>query len=386
MYFSLALSPISTSYRAAKTSVNPYSRYGKLGFPVLCCFDLFVGWLLIVRTVADTVRLAQVRCAETRPELPARVVARATWVCFERAHNLPRREGSRLSEIPRCLLVPVEPSPRRKGTRLGETVSPERGETFRVALQWSGCNPMAPVSGCPWWCPICITSSGVSSSGSNRGIHHKCKHPLNPTKLYKNPAAVTPFTLTERSARACLSIKSNQVFVTNFPWFCSSTVFQLFSCSRDNSTSYRAAKTSVNPYSRYGKLGFPVLCCFDLFVGWLLIVRTVADTVRLAQVRCAETRPELPARVVARATWVCFERAHNLPRREGSRLSEIPRCLLVPVEPSPRRKGTRLGETVSPERGAGRGSDVRLSGLRFSGRDVIPWPLLVGVHGGAPSV
>ncbi|QCE14879.1 hypothetical protein DEO72_LG11g1885 [Vigna unguiculata] len=26
------------------------------------------------------------------------------------------------------------------------------------------------------------------------------------------------------------------------------------------------------------------------------------------------------------------------------------------------------------------------SGLRFSGRDVIPWPLLVGVHGGAPSV
>ena len=30
-------------------------------------------------------------------------------------------------------------------------------ETFRVALQWSGHNSMAPVSGCPWWCPICIT-------------------------------------------------------------------------------------------------------------------------------------------------------------------------------------------------------------------------------------
>jgi len=27
-------------------------------------------------------------------------------------------------------------------------------------------------------------SSGVSSSGVSRGIHHKCKHPLNPTKLY----------------------------------------------------------------------------------------------------------------------------------------------------------------------------------------------------------
>jgi len=179
-----------------------------------------------------------------------------------------------------------------------------------------------------------------------------------------------------------LGIKSSQVFVTNFPWFCSSTVFQLFSCSRDNSTSYRAAKTSVNPSSRYGKLGFPVLCCFDLFVGWLLIVWlnssfwcvkvlcmigwsikhalcrceqwwTLLDSPRracLAQARCAKARPELPARVVAQATRVCFERAHNSSRREGSRLSEIPRCLFVPVEPSPRRKGTRLGETVSPER------------------------------------
>ncbi|QCD78804.1 hypothetical protein DEO72_LG1g2440 [Vigna unguiculata] len=58
------------------------------------------------------------------------------------------------------------------------------GETFGATLQWSGRNSMAPVSGCPWWCPICITSSRSSSSGSSRGIHHKCKHPLNPTKLY----------------------------------------------------------------------------------------------------------------------------------------------------------------------------------------------------------
>ncbi|QCD89507.1 hypothetical protein DEO72_LG4g453 [Vigna unguiculata] len=60
----------------------------------------------------------------------------------------------------------------------------ERGETSEVALQWSGRNSMAHVSGCPWWCPICITSSEMSNSGSSRGIHHKCKHPLNPTKLY----------------------------------------------------------------------------------------------------------------------------------------------------------------------------------------------------------
>ena len=31
------------------------------------------------------------------------------------------------------------------------------GETSGVALQWSRRNSMAPISGCPWWCPICIT-------------------------------------------------------------------------------------------------------------------------------------------------------------------------------------------------------------------------------------
>jgi len=31
------------------------------------------------------------------------------------------------------------------------------GGVFRVVLQWSGRNSMAPVSGCLWWCPICIT-------------------------------------------------------------------------------------------------------------------------------------------------------------------------------------------------------------------------------------
>ncbi|QCE10076.1 hypothetical protein DEO72_LG10g1302 [Vigna unguiculata] len=30
------------------------------------------------------------------------------------------------------------------------------GETFRVALQWSEHNSMTPVSGCSWWCPICM--------------------------------------------------------------------------------------------------------------------------------------------------------------------------------------------------------------------------------------
>jgi len=36
-----------------------------------------------------------------------------------------------------------------------------------------------------WFIVTLVThSSGMSSSGSSRGIHHKCKHPLNPTKLY----------------------------------------------------------------------------------------------------------------------------------------------------------------------------------------------------------
>jgi len=29
---------------------------------------------------------------------------------------------------------------------------------------------------------------------------------------------------------------------------------------------------------------------------------------------------------------------------------------------------------------------VRLSGSRFNGRDIFPWPLLLGDHGGASSI
>jgi len=36
-----------------------------------------------------------------------------------------------------------------------------------------------------WFIVTLVThSSGVSNSGVRRGIHHKCKHPLNSTKLY----------------------------------------------------------------------------------------------------------------------------------------------------------------------------------------------------------
>jgi len=69
-------------------------------------FGTSVGCVAQVQTVANTDRLAQASYAEARPKLSARVVAQATRVCFERAHNSPRREGSRLSETPRCFLVP----------------------------------------------------------------------------------------------------------------------------------------------------------------------------------------------------------------------------------------------------------------------------------------
>jgi len=55
----------------------------------------------------------------------------------------------------------------------------------------------------------------------------------------------------------------------NPPWFCFSVVFQLFSRSQDSSASYRAAKASVNPSSRYGKLGFRVWVVLNLFLGCL---------------------------------------------------------------------------------------------------------------------
>ncbi|QCD86238.1 hypothetical protein DEO72_LG3g759 [Vigna unguiculata] len=56
------------------------------------------------------------------------------------------------------------------------------GETSGVALQWSRRNSMAPVRGCSWWCPICITR--IEQLRFEQGYPHKCKHPLNPTKLY----------------------------------------------------------------------------------------------------------------------------------------------------------------------------------------------------------
>jgi len=49
-----------------------------------------------------------------------------------------------------CLIMTVSPCQRVNSLR-------SLGETSGVALQWSGRNSMAPVSGCPWWCPICIT-------------------------------------------------------------------------------------------------------------------------------------------------------------------------------------------------------------------------------------
>ncbi|QCE06839.1 hypothetical protein DEO72_LG9g1853 [Vigna unguiculata] len=119
---------------------------------------------------------------------------RAPLVRVEAPSSYFQAKGARLSEGPPCLgetfMLERDAGRERELHILGsrimswhglvgntkECVSPwgSLGEIPRVVLQWSGRNPMAPVIGCLWWCPICIT----------RGIHHKCKHPLNPTRLY----------------------------------------------------------------------------------------------------------------------------------------------------------------------------------------------------------
>ncbi|QCD83849.1 hypothetical protein DEO72_LG2g4197 [Vigna unguiculata] len=79
-------------------------------------------------------------------------------------------------------------------SRLGEMK--QGGETSGVALQWSGRNSMAPVSGCSWWCPICITR--IEHLRFEQGYPHKCKHPLNPTKLYRG-TVTRPVNLAQAS-------------------------------------------------------------------------------------------------------------------------------------------------------------------------------------------
>jgi len=92
--------------------------------------------------------------------------------------------------------------------------------------------------------------------------------------------------------------------------------------------------------------------------AWLLQWRTVARPVNLAQASQSrlgemkqgarlgllhERSPRRPART--------FERGNTSPRREGSRLSEIPWCSLsAPSNPRLGERGARLSEHVSPER------------------------------------
>ncbi|QCE04420.1 hypothetical protein DEO72_LG8g2456 [Vigna unguiculata] len=104
-----------------------------------------------------------------------REVSPGRRVPFWVSHILAQARRTRLSERAQEATVPLfEPSPRRMGARLSETLQPEQGarrgsalcdyflglnvrnslmslgETFRVVLQWSGRNSMAPISGCLW--------------------------------------------------------------------------------------------------------------------------------------------------------------------------------------------------------------------------------------------
>ncbi|QCD94625.1 hypothetical protein DEO72_LG5g2710 [Vigna unguiculata] len=112
------------------------------------------------------------------------VISRKTMA---RPDNLAQASQSRLGEMGRDSPRPFlrERSLRRPTQFLSKRAS-RPSETFRVALQWSGRNPMA--------------LSGMSSSGVSTSIHHKCKHPLNPTR-----AALKLF-LVLRAAAVLLSL------------------------------------------------------------------------------------------------------------------------------------------------------------------------------------
>ncbi|QCD96505.1 hypothetical protein DEO72_LG6g1209 [Vigna unguiculata] len=76
-----------------------------------------------------------------------------------------------------------EPSPRRMGARLSETLQPERDagrDSAMVALQWSGRNSMAPVSGCPWWCPILHNSVGSLGENSRVALQGSGRNAMAP--------------------------------------------------------------------------------------------------------------------------------------------------------------------------------------------------------------
>ncbi|QCE02676.1 hypothetical protein DEO72_LG8g691 [Vigna unguiculata] len=63
---------------------------------------------------ASRTRLSEFGGGSPRPFSPKVAQATSSFI-FERADNSPRREGSRLSEIPRCSCSCLVPSPRRRG-------------------------------------------------------------------------------------------------------------------------------------------------------------------------------------------------------------------------------------------------------------------------------
>ncbi|QCE03698.1 hypothetical protein DEO72_LG8g1723 [Vigna unguiculata] len=108
-----------------------------------------------VKTVAGTDKLAQ-----------------ASWSCLgEINRGSPKPFFHEWS--PRRPTVILSERASRPGERVHNSLG-SLGEPFRVALQWSGRNSMAPVSGCPWYPPqvrasaesdqvICIRMSRVES-------------------------------------------------------------------------------------------------------------------------------------------------------------------------------------------------------------------------------
>ena len=161
---------------ASNALYEPISRYGKLEFLVSSRVGLCLRWLLLV-WLNPSVWCVRILCMlvwfdkhgycseeQWRDLLisPKRAsLALDSWVALIRGMDSIYVCMRTLSQgsvwkwkynlmFPYCWVMNVVLCQRVNSLE-------SLGETFGVALQWSRRNSMAPVSGCLWWYPICIT-------------------------------------------------------------------------------------------------------------------------------------------------------------------------------------------------------------------------------------
>ncbi|QCE14213.1 hypothetical protein DEO72_LG11g1212 [Vigna unguiculata] len=235
---------------------------------------------------------------------------------------------SRLGRGGACLTETVspkqDPSARASGAWITKGIG-FKGETFKVTLQWSGRNSMAPVSGCPWWCPICITRGGAC-------LTETVSPKQDPSARASGAWITKGIGFKGETFKVTLqwSGRNSMAPVSGCPWWCPICITRAMApvfvlCDLllelwDSAVRCRGIKTSS------------------------FQVRVVANTDYFAQA----SWPRLGE--MSRGSPKVFYASH----RSGA--------TVLLVELSPRRRGARLGEsysllseTLQPERRSGRG-------------------------------